>query len=142
MPLIQVPNSVMPCQVEVPDSVENRSKPGSIHFKPGMKRLTPEEWEHVKKTDPALANQCHVVPIDETKTKGAIKAAAEAKKAAASAPKPVLDKRAKDHLTKRQRKLADMAEGDKKASAKSKATPKPEPDTKPEAKSDKKKSGK
>lgn len=108
MPLIQVPKSVMPCQVDVPDSVKDRSRPGSLHFRPGVKRVTVEEWEHVSKANPGLAKQCTVVPVDETKTKGALKKAEEAKKVEAEKPKPLLDKRAKDHPTKRQRKLAEL----------------------------------
>lgn len=145
MPLIQVPQSVMPCQVDVPDSIKDRSRPGSIHFKPGVRRVTAEEWEHVKKAHPALAKQCVVVPVDETQTKGAKAKAEEQKKAAANAPKPMLDKRAKDAPTRRQRKLAELeakkAGGGDKATAKSAGVvvpPPPPPAEESKGKPDKK----
>lgn len=108
MPLIQIPRSVAPCQVDIPDTVKLRSRKGSIHLKPGVCRVTVDEWEHIKKSRPDVARKVHVVPFDEAKSIGAIKKAEEKRRADAARPKPLLAKRAKDSMTKRERKLAGV----------------------------------
>lgn len=108
MPLLQIPRAVTPCQVEVPGSVEHRSREGSIHITPGVCRVTKEEWAHIEKVYPELAKRIHVVPIDESKSLGAKKRAVEKAKADNARPKPMLDKRAKDNPTRRERRLAEL----------------------------------
>lgn len=104
MPLIQVPRAVTPCQVDVPDTVTNRSREGAIHIKPGVVRVTPEEWDHIGHARPDVAKQCHVVPYDETQSK----VAALRNKEAASRSRESASRRAKNNPTRRQRRLAEL----------------------------------
>lgn len=120
MPLIQVPKAVTPCQVDIPETVTNRSCEGAIHIKPGTKRITPEEWAVVQVTRPDVAKVCRVVPFDETKSKGALLKAASAKEAEKNRPKPLLPKQAKNSPTRRQRRLAGLPEPETKLPSKPK----------------------
>lgn len=131
--MIQIPQSVRPCQIEFGEGVE-RSKPGALYFTPGStKKITEGELEWIKKHHKQLAAALVILPFDESKGRLAKQKAAEA-----PAEQP---KRPKDNVSKAKQRAAALLKGEAKkapapAKPKAKAEPAPEPTPEPEPEPD------
>lgn len=92
---LQIPPTFKPTQVEIPDGVE-RSCKGSLHLRPGTKKVTKAEWAHLKKEEPKLVKGFQATEAAEKKPKAADKKpepkAAPAKKKAADKKPEEADK--------------------------------------------------
>ena len=75
MPLVQVPKTVSPKQIEIPDEVKEKGKEkpkkvvrsvkGSLHFKPGaVKIISSDEYKIIKEVDKAFADKLQVLNKD------------------------------------------------------------------------------
>jgi hypothetical protein len=144
MPLIQIPQSVRPCQIEFGEGVE-RSKPGALYFTPGStKQITKGELEWIEKHHKQFAAALVVLPFDETKGRLAKQKAAEASKEdLVKRPKDKMSKakqRAKELLKKAaDKETAKAPEPKKVAEPEPAPEPAPEPEPKPEPDEDNKK---
>jgi hypothetical protein len=122
MPVIQVPTTVQPRQIEF-DGVEERSKPGALYFTPGaVKTITDAEFDYLKRHHKRFSNLLTVLPVSDKKSRLEIKKEGEAKKTEVAPEK----KRPKDVVSKsKQRAKALLEKATNPDKAEEKPVPKP-----------------
>ncbi len=88
MPVIQVPTTIQPRQIEFGEGVE-RSKSGALYFTPGaVKKITDDEYEWLKKHHKRFANLLVILPIINKKSRLELKEEKNNPKIVLRKPKP------------------------------------------------------